>query len=259
MSGKQYAGFGALVIGIAALIVLQKSKKPSGATHDASPSYGQGAEAPLTAEGQHHRDAKVRKREGKFGSLEDAETALLGFDLSFIRSGKREDAETGIYRLRNLVARIPDTYYGELIQRVGEGNSKDLSGYMLQMAIYQEWGRMDLDAALRNLPRMEDPKLREKALHNAFVGAADTDAPRAMSNAKDLDFEMMGDFSAVQRIDLMDSIFDFWIESDPDEALEWAKEADVSDKRRKQWIDDGLRAWSSKDPAAAERWRKQEH
>ena len=57
----------------------------------------------------------------------------------------------------------------------------------------------------------------------------------------------------------MDSIFDTWIESDPFGAVEWAKQAQVPDKRRNQWIDDGLRNWSKKDPEAAEKWRKQEN
>ncbi len=202
-------------------------------------------------------DGKVRTREPRFTSLEEAEQALLDFDLTPISGSDREEARRCLLRYRSLTARIPETYYGELARRLGEGADQDLRPLVRQMAIYQEWGRIDFDAALADLPAIEDERRHLKALQSVFFGAADLDPRAAMKMAETRDIEMPGEFGDFERIDLMDTIFDHWIESDPFGAVEWARQAGVPDKRRDQWIADGLRAWTEQDPDAAERWRKQ--
>jgi hypothetical protein len=92
-----------------------------------------------------------------------------------------------------------------------------------------------------------------------FVGAADSNPNAAMRMAETLDIETKGEFGEFERIDLMDSIFDRWVQSDPFNAVEWAKQAAVPERRRDQWIADGLRAWTEQDPYAAERWRQNEN
>ncbi|MCH7227812.1 sigma-70 family RNA polymerase sigma factor [Verrucomicrobiaceae bacterium E54] len=202
---------------------------------------------------------KVRERESRFQSLEEAEQALLDFDLMPIREGDREESQRCALRYRALVARIPEAYYGELAARLGEGADQDLMRYLRQMALYQEWGRLDLDAALADLSGIDNVRLHSKALHNAFVGAADADPIATMRLAETLEIETPDEFGESERIDLMDTIFDFWIESDPFSAVQWAKQASVPEKRRDQWIADGLRAWREQDPDAAEKWRRSEN
>lgn len=177
-------------------------------------------------------------------------TPLFGSDL--------EEAKRCSYRLRNLSAKIPSTYFSELTARFRKGSESDLKDYFRQMALYTEWGRLDSEAALADLSRIDDAKMHSKALERVFMGITEADAKAAMKKAETLVIAAPHELGDSARISLMDAIFDAWIESDPFSAVEWAKQAQVPDKRRNQWIDDGLRTWSQKDPDAAERWRKQE-
>ena len=249
-------GAGAIVLLITGLN--RKKEGPEGAGIGNPPRAGSGAQVDPNPAAAGAGKARPRDR-GGFESLEEAEQALLDFDMDFIRENDPADARRGIYRLRSLVARIPEGHYSELAARFGEGADNDLQRFFLQMAIYQEWGRMNLEAALADLPNIEEARQHEKALHSVFVGATDLDGEAAMVKAMTLDIETPGEFGDSERIDLMDSIFDTWIESDPFAALQWAREASVPAKRRDQWIDDGLRTWGEKDPDAARRWREQQN
>lgn len=218
------------------------------------------------------QSGKARARAGEFQSLEEAEQALLVFDLTpMITGNNAAEAEQCRFRYRSLIARIPQSYYSELARRMGEGNvdqsrkdedvekgpGQTLQQFIRQMALYQEWGRVDFEAAFADLSNIEKVKTHSKALHNVFVGAMEADPPAAMKKAESLDIKMPGEFGESERIDLMDTIFDHWIGSDPFSAIEWARQAAVPAKRRDQWIADGLRAWNKMDPAAAAKWRKQ--
>ena len=203
-------------------------------------------------------DGRASRRDTKFESVEEAEQALQDFDMSFVREVDPEKARQGLLRFRSIVGRIPDAYYSELAARFGKGADNDIDRYVRQMAIYQEWGREDLDAALADLSGIEDEKLFLKALQSVFVGATDLDGQAAIARAEILDIETPGEFGEFERTDLMDSIFDTWIESDPFSALQWAKQAPVPEKRRDQWINDGLRVWDEKDPHGARKWRDQQ-
>ena len=206
-----------------------------------------------------HGERKARPRQPKFQSIEEAEQALLAFDMGFLSERDREKLERGLYRYRSLVERIPEAYYSELASRMGEGADKNLESYIRQMALYQEWGRVDFDAALADLSNIENAPQHSKALQNVFSGTMDADPQAAMKKAETLEIQAPEGFGDFERVDLMDTIFDHWIESDPFSALEWAKQAQVPDKRRDQWIDDGLRAWGEQDPKGAERWREREN
>jgi hypothetical protein len=205
------------------------------------------------------RDRKARQREPRFQSVEEAEQALLDFDMTPIYGSDREEAKRCLYRFRSLAARIPEAFYSELAARLGEGADSNLERHFRQMALYQEWGRVDFEAALADLSRIKDERRHSKALHSVFVGATEPDARAAMKRAETLDIETPGELGDAERIDLMDTIFDTWIESDPFSAVEWARQAPAPDKRRDQWIADGLRAWDKKDPDAAGKWRKREN
>lgn len=200
---------------------------------------------------------KARSRTPRIQSVEDAQQALLELDLAAVMGNDRDEAERCSNRLKALVAEIPEAHYSALAAAFGKGANNDFQGYIRQMAIYQEWGRKDLESAFADLSNVEDKRLFQKALHNVLVGAMDTDAAAAMKLAETIEIEP-GGFRDSDRIDLMDTIYDNWVESDSQSALDWAKQAKVPDKRRNQWIADGLRAWSKKDPDAAERWRMKE-
>ncbi len=205
------------------------------------------------------RESKTRERTPPFQSIEEAAQALIDFDLTPLFGEDREEAKRCSYRLRSLSAKIPSGYYSELTARFRSGSEKNLKDYFRQMALYMEWGRLDLEAALADLPRINDAKMHSTALENVFRGSAEQDAVVAMKKAEILVIEAPRELSDTQRISLMDAIFDTWIESDPFSAIEWAKQAEVPAKSRDQWINDGLRTWSEKDPDAAEMWRKQQN
>jgi RNA polymerase sigma factor (sigma-70 family) len=210
------------------------------------------------------RERKARERAPQFQSIEEAEQALIDFDLTPIFGSNflgsdREEAKRCSYRLRSLAAKIPNAYFGELTARFRKGSDRNLKDYFRQMALYTEWGRLDFEAALADLSRIDDAKMHSKALANVFRGSMEADAMAAMKKAEILVIEAPHELSDTQRISLMDSIFDNWIESDPFGAVEWAKQAQVPEKRRNQWIEDGLRNWSKNDPEAAGKWRKQQN
>lgn len=240
-----------------ALLVIRSNREKEG-TEGADAVAASRERATAQAGAAAHGDGKTRARDANFESLEEAEQAMLDFDMSFIRESDPAEARRGVYRLRSLVAKIPEAHYSELAAHFGEGAKDNLRRYFLQMAIYQEWGRMNLEVALADLSNIEDERQHAKALHSVFVGATDLDAEAAMSRAQTLDIETPGEFGDSERTDLMDSIFDTWIESDPFAALQWARDASVTEKRRDQWIADGLRTWTEKDPDAAQRWREQQ-
>ncbi|MCF7674381.1 MAG: sigma-70 family RNA polymerase sigma factor [Akkermansiaceae bacterium] len=225
----------------------------------ATQSEAQGADPGKLAAPAEGRDAKSRQRAPQFQSIEEAEQALIDFDLTPIFGSDREDAKRCSFRLRSLSAKIPSGYYSELAARFRGGSDSNLKDYFRQMALYMEWGRLDLAAALADLPRIDDAKMHSKALENVFRGSTEADAMAAMKKAEILVIEAPHELSDTQRISLMDAIFDTWIESDPFSAVEWAKQAQVPDKLRNQWINDGLRTWSEKDPDASEKWRKQQN
>lgn len=205
------------------------------------------------------RDGKTRQRAPQFQSIEEAQQALIDFDLEPIFGSDLEEAKRCSYRLRSLSAKIPTAYFSELAARFRKGSDSDLKDYFRQMALYMEWGRLDFEAALADLPRIENAKMRSKAMQNVFCGATEADAKAAMKRAETLTIAAPQEFGETERVHLMDAIFDTWIESDPFSAIEWARQAKVPEKRRNQWIDDGLRAWGKKDPDAAEGWRKQQN
>ena len=178
--------------------------------------------------------------------------------MGFLRETDPQKAKQGLLRFRSIVGRIPEAYYSQLAARFGQGAADNLDRYVRQMGIYQAWGRQDLDAALADLSTIEDERLFLKALQSVFVGATDLDGQVAMQRAETLEIETPGDFGEFQRTDLMDSVFDTWVQSDPFSAMQWATEAAVPDKRRDQWISDGLRAWDETDPHAARKWREQQ-
>lgn len=257
MKGSTYTVAGILVGGVAiALLIKGLNQGEGGAEGDDGSVHRNGGVAPRVGSPD-SSDGRARMREPKFESVEEAEQALLDFDMSFIRAGDKEEGRRGLYRLRSLAGRIPEAYYGELTSRFGEGSANDLNRYFLQMAVYQEWGRVDLEAALVDVSGIEEEPRYFKALHSAFVGAVDSDAAAAMERVLTIEIHTSSEFGDLKRIDLMDSVFDTWIESDPFSALEWAREAPVPDKRRDQWVRDGLQAWTEQDPEAAERWRQQ--
>lgn len=128
--------------------------------------------------------------------------------MNFMRESDPAEARRGIYRLRSLVAKIPEEHYSELAANFGEGADNNLQRHLLQMAIYQEWGRMNLEAARADLSNVEEARRHEKALHGVFVGATDVDGKAAMVKAMTLDIETPGEFGDSERIDLIDSIFE---------------------------------------------------
>lgn len=189
----------------------------------------------------------------------------MEFDLEPIGGSNPEKAEQRLYRYRSLTARIPKSYYSELALRLGgltegavetDSVGQTIQQFIRQMALYQEWGRVDLEAALADLSNIRDRKAHSKALHNVFVGAMEAAPQATMRKAETLEIQTPGKFGDPERIDLMDTLFDHWILSDPFSALEWAKQAKVPATRRDQWITDGLRAWDKKDPAAAAKWSR---
>ena len=216
----------------------------------------QGAELrnPAPAEGH---DGKTRQRPPQFQSIEEAAQALIDFDLTPLFGSDREEANRCSFRLRSLSAKIPQAYYSDLTARFRKGSEKNLKDYFRQMALYTEWGRLDFEAALADLPRIDDAKMHSKALERVFIGTTEADAKGTMKKAETLVLTAPHELGDSARISLMDAIFDAWIESDPFSAVEWARQAQVPDKSRNQWIADGHRAWSKKDPDAAERWCKQ--
>ena len=203
-------------------------------------------------------DLTALSRPPRFQSIDDAEQALLDFDLTATKGSDREEAKRCFDRFRNLVARVPEAYYSELAARIGQGADNDLDRLLGQMAIYQEWGRKNLEAACADLSNIENERRFYKALHSVLIGATDVNVGEAMKLAETIVIEP-GGFGDFERVDLMDTIYDNWIESDPSSALEWVKQAQVSDKRRSQWISDGLRAWHKRDPDGAEGWREKEN
>jgi hypothetical protein len=202
---------------------------------------------------------KPRLRTSQFQSIEESEKALMAFDFSPIFDGGGREVELQCFnRLQSLAAKIPKSYYSELTRRMGEGSDMNIRQYFRQMTLYKEWGRVDFESALANLSSIEDKKLYSKALCNIFLGAMDANPLAAIKKAETLNIEAPGEFGDTERTELLDTIFDRWIESDPFSAVEWAKQAAVTDMRREQWIADGLREWGKKDPAAATKWRDQE-
>jgi hypothetical protein len=87
----------------------------------------------------------------------------------------------------------------------------------------------------------------------------EADPRAAMKKAETLVIEGPHEFSDAERNTLMNSVFKTWSESNPFEAIEWAKQATISDSDRQQWIAKGLHIWKEKDPEAAEKWRKKEN
>ncbi|OYV06552.1 MAG: hypothetical protein CFE26_05665 [Verrucomicrobiales bacterium VVV1] len=205
------------------------------------------------------REREARARTPQFQSIEEAAQALIDFDLTPLFGSDREEANRCSFRLRSLSAKIPNAYYSELTARFRKGSEKNHKDYFRQMALYMEWGRLDQQAALADLPRIDDAKMHSKALENVFRGSTEAIAGAAMKRAETLTIAAPHELSDNGRISLMDAIFDTWIESDPFGAVEWAKQAQVPDKLRNQWINDGLRTWSKKDPEAAEKWSKQQN
>jgi hypothetical protein len=224
-----------------------------------TPAVNQGADPRNLAEQAEANERKARQRALQFRSIEEAEQALIAFDLTPIFGGDREEAYRCSFRLRSLAAKIPSAYFSELAARFRNGSESDLKDYFRQMALYTEWGRLDLEAALADLPRIDDAKMHSKALENVFRGSTEADAGAAMKWAETLTIAAPHELGDDGRISLMDAIFDTWIESDPFSAVEWAKQAQVPEMRRNQWIVDGLRIWGKKDPDAAESWRKQQN
>ncbi len=237
-------------VGTSAYVVNHGNAVTQGEAEGADPG------SPAPAEG---RDGKTRQRAPQFQSIEEAEQALIAFDLAPIFGSDLEEAKRCSYRLRGLAAKIPNSYFSELAARFRKGSDRDLKDYFRQMALYMEWGRLDFEAALADLPRIDNAKMHSKALERVFVGTTEADARAAMKRAETLVLAAPHELGDPARISLMDAIFDTWIESDPFGAVEWAKQALVPDMRRNQWIDDGLRTWGKKDPEAAEKWRKQEN
>lgn len=229
-------------------------------THDEAGTQAEarGADSRNPAAPAEGRDGKSRQRAPQFQSIEEAEQALIAFDLTPIFGSDLEEARRCSYRLRSLSAKIPSAYFSELTARFRKGSDNDLNDYFRHMALYMEWGRLDLEAALADLSRIENAKMHSKALERVFVGTTESDARAAMKRAETLVLAPPHELSEPARLSLMDAIFDTWIESDPFSAVEWARQAQVPETRRNQWIDDGLLAWSRKDPDAAERWRKQQ-
>jgi RNA polymerase sigma factor (sigma-70 family) len=249
---------------LVALAVVGTTAYVVNAGNDGAPEVKQGADhldlaRPVKANGRQAQESKSRARTPQFQSIEEAERALIDFDLTPLFESDREEANRCSFRLRTLSAKIPKAYYSELTARFRNGSDSNLKDYFRQMALYAEWGRLDLDSALADLPRISDAKMHSKALENVFRGSTEGNAGAAMKRAETLTLAAPHELSDTQRISLMDSIFDSWIESDPFGALEWAKQAEVPDKRRSQWIDDGLRSWSKKDPEATEKWRKEKN
>jgi hypothetical protein len=240
-----------LAVGTTTYVVNHRDAETQGEAPGADPSK--------LATPNEGRDAKARQRAPQFQSIEEAQQALIDFDQTPLFGSDREEAKRCSYRLRNLSAKIPSAYFSELAARFRNGSNRDLKDYFRQMALYTEWGRLDLEAALADLPRIDDAKMHVKALENVFRGSTEADARAAMKRAETLTIAAPHELGDNERISLMDAIFDTWIESDPFSAVEWAKQAQVPDKRRNQWIDDGLRTWGKKDPEAAEKWRKQEN
>jgi len=222
----------------------------------ATQSEPQGADPGKPAAPAEGLDAKPRQRAPPFQSIEESAQALINFDMTPLFGSDREEAKRCSYRLRSLSAKIPRDYYSELTARFRSGSGKNLKDYFRQMALYVEWGRLDLEAALADLPRIDDAKMHSTALENVFRGSAEENAMAAMKKAEILVIKAPHELSDTQRITLMDAIFDTWIESDPFGAVEWAKQAQVPAKSRDQWINDGLRTWNEKDPDASEKWRK---
>ena len=204
-------------------------------------------------------ESKTRQGTPQFQSIEEAAQALIDFDLTPLFGNDREEAMRCSYRLRNLSAKIPSDFYSELTARFRNGSGKNLKDYFRQMALYTEWGRLDFEAALADLPRIDDAKMHSTAMENVFRGSAEENAMAAMKQAEILVIEAPQELSDTQRMSLMDAIFDTWIESDPFSAVEWAKQAQVPAKSRDQWINDGLRTWREQDPESAEIWRKQQN
>lgn len=215
-------------------------------------------EDPLTARAN-SSSRRTNTGKQKFESIDAAEKALIGFDMSPIFKGaSKEEGQRCVDSLRMLVASIPESYYSELASRLGKGAENNLKRSGLFRAIYQEWGRNDLEAALADLchSEIEDERTFHKTLESVLTGAAETDVTKAMKLAETIEVEP-DRINEVTRFHLMDVIFDQWITTDPYEALSWAQQASVPQTQRDQWINDGLRDWSKQDPDAADRWRKQ--
>ena len=176
-----------------------------------------------------------------------------------ILESRDEEAERCLYRLRGLVAKVPIAYYSELAARFRKGSDMNFNDYFRQMAIYTEWGRQDFDAAVADLARIDDARMHGKALANVFAGSMEADPRSAMKKAETLVIEGPHEFGDAERNTLMNSVFKTWAESNPFEAIEWAKQAKISDSDRQQWIAKGLHIWKKKDPEAAEKWRKKEN
>lgn len=213
-----------------------------------------------------YQSAENQPRASKFQSIDEAEQALLDFDLTPIMGNKKEDAEECRRRYQTLTARIPESYYSELASRLGglnkngpetKSGGQSIQQFIRQMALYQEWGRINFEAALADLSNIEEKKTQLKALNSVFAGAIDADPLGVMKKAQIVEFEAPHKFEDIERLDLMDTIFDRWIQFNPSNALDWAKQADVPAKRRDQWAADGIRAWEKLDPAAAAKWRNQ--
>jgi len=243
-----------VIIGVIAFILWQGDTPGSDRGGQAGNQARSTSDRDLTAQSK----APRVPRTPRFQSVEDAEQALQDFDLTAIKGSDQEEAKRCFDRLIALAANIPEVYYSELAASIGQGAENDLDRLFKQMAIYQEWGRKNLESAVADLANVEGERLFYKALHRVLVGAMDTNAAAAMNLAETIDIEP-GGLSDRERIDLMDTIYDSWVESDSFSALEWARQASVPDKRRDQWIADGLRAWSKKEPDAAERWRVKEN
>lgn len=248
---------GVLLAGIAMVLWITSRTGSNEQTASESPEHRRGT--PPSGSEDATPQAHIRKtREPGIETIDQAEAAMLGFDLDPLLSGNPTESKQCYHRLKRLAASLPQNLYGELCDRLGERSESPLKIYLLRMAIYLEWAKKDLDQAVTDLSEIEDKKLFAKALQNAFTGAAEISPESAMAKAQTLEFPNQRDFEEADRIDLMDSVFDTWIESDPFSAIQWANQAAVPKKRREQWIADGLRAWSKTDPAAAERWSTQD-
>jgi RNA polymerase sigma factor (sigma-70 family) len=213
-----------------------------------------------------HQSAKIEPRASKFQSIDEAEQALLEFDLMPIMGNKKEDVDECLQRYQSLTTRIPESYFSELASRLGgltknglaaRSGGQSIQQFLRHIFLYQEWGRINFEAALADLSNIEEKKTQLKALNRVFAGALDADPLGVMKKAQIVEFEAPHKFEDLERLDLMDTIFDRWIQFDPSNALEWAKQAEVPAKRRDQWIADGIRVWEKQDPAAAAKWRNQ--
>ena len=246
-------------IGTATYVLTQADDEPGKVAQvEGQPKLPRQTDSVESQRADGRKRSEGRKRAPQFQSLEEVEQALLDFNLTPIFGGggiTKEEEMLCLNRFLDLTDRIPESYYGQLIRRQ-DGPQMNLRQVIRQLALYRAWGRVNFEAALADLPNIKEGKAHSKALHNVFVGTMDADPVAAMKKAETFEIEAPIPFGETERIDLMDTLFDHWIESDPFSALEWAKQATVPVKRRDQWIADGLRAWSKTDPAAAAKWSK---